>query len=142
VIAIVFNLIKKFRKISKVSHYVYMQFILITKHKHMYINSRIIQNKTKDFSLSFPFFSLFVNTCRYDIIGILIIIAESYKKKIVFLFFFFPFVNRYDMIWNSPPLFTYLSLLPPSLPNSLYSIINIYTEKELIHIDIGEVDLT
>jgi hypothetical protein len=27
-----------------------------------------------------------------------------------------------------------LSLLPPSLPNSLYSIINIYTEKELIHI--------
>ena len=39
-----------------------------------------------------------------------------------------------------PPLFTYLSLLPPSLPNSLYSILNIYTEKELIHIDM--VDLT
>ena len=38
------------------------------------------------------------------------------------------------------PLITYLSLLPPSLPNSLYSIINIYTEKELIHINM--VDLT
>jgi hypothetical protein len=27
--------------------HVYMQFILITKHKHMYINSRIIQTNKK-----------------------------------------------------------------------------------------------
>ena len=32
-----------------------MQFILITKHKHMYINSRIIQTKQKTNSLSFLF---------------------------------------------------------------------------------------
>ena len=43
---------------------------------------------------------------------------------------------RYIMCSN----FTYLSLLPPSLPNSLYSIINIYTEKELIHIDMVDFD--
>ena len=36
--------------------HVYMQFILITKHKHMYINSRIIQIKQKRL---FPFFFLF-----------------------------------------------------------------------------------
>jgi hypothetical protein len=29
------------------THHVYMQFILITKHKHMYINSRIIPKKKK-----------------------------------------------------------------------------------------------
>ena len=60
--------------IEQSTHHVYMQFILITKHKHMYINSRIIQTKQKRFS---PSFSFFVN--RYDIICILI--AESYKKK-------------------------------------------------------------
>ena len=49
------------------------------------------------------------------------------------------YLNHY-FVQIFPPLFTYLSLLPPSLPNSLYSIINIYTEKELIHIDM--VDLT
>ena len=44
-----------------------MQFILITKHKHMYINSRIIQSKQKRF---FPFFSFFlligmiINSCK------------------------------------------------------------------------------
>ena len=52
---------------------------LITKHKHMYINSRIIQTKQKRF---FPFFPFFVN--RYDIIRILK--AESYKTS-VFPFF-------------------------------------------------------
>ena len=76
-----------------------MQFILITKHKHMYINSRIIQTKQKRFFPFLPFlFFFFVN--RYDIIRILI--AESYKQNkkdfsLSFPFFSF-FVNRYDII--------------------------------------------
>ena len=69
-------------KTEQSTHRVYMQFILITKHKHMYINNRIIQTKQKRF---FPFFSFFVN--RYDMICILI--AESYKKS--FFSFFIPF---------------------------------------------------
>ena len=43
--------------IEQSTHHVYMQFILITKHKHMYINSRIIQTKQKGFV---PFFSFFL----------------------------------------------------------------------------------
>ena len=62
--------------IEQSTHHVYIQFILITKHKHMYINSRIIQTKQKSLSFFFPFFSFFVN--RYDIIRILI--AESYRN--------------------------------------------------------------
>ena len=68
------------RHLEQSTHHVYMQFILITKHKHMYINSRIIQIKQKRY---FPFFSFFVN--RYDIICILI--PESYKQMFVFPFF-------------------------------------------------------
>ena len=45
--------------------------IIIIKHKHMYINSRIIQTKQQRFfpffPFSSPFFSFFVN--MYDIIG-------------------------------------------------------------------------
>ena len=40
-----------------------MHAIHLTKHKHMYINNRIIQTKQKRF---FPFLAFFVN--RYDII--------------------------------------------------------------------------
>jgi hypothetical protein len=63
---------------------VFRLFILITKHTHMYINSRIIQTKQKRF---FPFFSFFVN--RYDIICILI--AESCKQNL--FSFFIPFFS-------------------------------------------------
>jgi hypothetical protein len=57
---------------------------------------------------------------------------EARKRKLKSVF-------KRDQLYIEGEL-SYLSLLPPSLPNSLYSIINIYTEKELIHIDL--VDLT
>ena len=82
-----------------------MQFILITKHKHMYINSRIIQTNQKRF---FPFFPPpLVN--RYDIICILIAGSYKKKKKKKKKCFFSSFFNRYDIIWNSQIMALYLS---------------------------------
>jgi hypothetical protein len=82
-----------------------MQFIIITKHKHMYINTRIIQ-KTKQkipfFPFSFHFFSFFVN--RYDIICIHSfcinsrIIPKKRRKTNLFSLLFPPFSSFFTNI--------------------------------------------
>ena len=88
-----------------------MQFILITKHKHMYINNRIIQTNKKQkilfFPFSFHFFSFFVN--RYDIISIHSFCINSRiipkkRRKTNFVSLFFPpfssfFTNISAILW-------------------------------------------
>ena len=62
------------------AHHVCMQFILVAKHRHVCVSSRIIQSGREGF---FPFFSFFcVNRC--DVICILV--AGSYKKGFFSLF--------------------------------------------------------